>query len=276
MSPGDRPHLLRRTLESARNQRTPLLEILVVCLDADARAVAQAVAGDDTRVRILAARSVADGRRLGVRRARGGQVVLATAGDSYLPGAVQSALDAADGRAPVLLAAAGDPAGHADLAGSPELAGALRLGRVVWSQVPAAALADPDPDGAAAAVRALRGGCRVTDRTAYADVRASSPAPHSVRLDPLPGLPARIGSDEAVLAELPDLPAARAHAAAGAVGALRPYLEAAETADAPTWTALSSHAADLLQAAAECRDRVDVVPRAMALLAAAGRRQDLL
>ncbi|HET6166446.1 MAG TPA: hypothetical protein VFE07_06425, partial [Marmoricola sp.] len=49
---GSQPHLLRATLESARNQQTPLLDILVVCLDDDARRVAVAVAGDDTRVAI--------------------------------------------------------------------------------------------------------------------------------------------------------------------------------------------------------------------------------
>jgi CDP-glycerol glycerophosphotransferase (TagB/SpsB family) len=279
---GVEPHLLRSTLQSARQQRTPLLEVLVVCLDAEGRAVAEAVAGDDTRVRILAAPTVQAARRLGVRRSKGRRIALAAPGDVYPPGAVQAGLDvAADPAAPVLLARAGEPAGAGGLTRVPEVAEALRLGRVLvgrpmLSLLDEVLVEDGDPDGAPTAARLLREGFVLTGRAAYEDARGAPPPPHSPRIDPLPRLAARVARDRAALAVLDGVDGARAHFAAAAVTALRPFLEYAEAATAEQWSALSAHAGALLDEAGDRADLVAVVPRAMARIAADERRDDLL
>ena len=276
---GAEPHLLRRTLESARNPRTPALEILVVCLDEDARRTAEHAAGDDTRARILEATTVPQGRRLGVRRARGRRIVLAAPGDVYLPGAVAAVLDVdVDGTRPVVLATGDEPAGAADLARAPEVAASLRLGRVVLARPDGATLDDEDPDGPASAARLLRGGFVVTGRPAYEDVRAAPPPPFTVRVDPLPGLGSRLARDRAALAQLDDLPGARACAAVGALAALKPFLEYAEAAtpESGTWGELSEHVRTLCTDTGACIDRLDVVTRAMVRLAAGGRQDELV
>jgi CDP-glycerol glycerophosphotransferase (TagB/SpsB family) len=278
---GALPHLLRRTLESARNQQTPLLEVLVVCLDADARTTAVQVAGDDTRVQILDATTVPEARRVGVRRARAGHYLPAAPGDLYPPGAVTAALDAIDDAGPVVLATAGEPSGPADLARVPQVAGTLRLGRVLlpatsWRALSGTSAADHDPDGMVVAARALRQGFVLTAATTYDDGRAAPPPPHASRVDPLPGLGARTSRDRAVLGELADRPAAAAHAAAGALAALRPLLEVAEVASDEQWAELAAHADALLDAAGAAAEAVDVLPRAMARLAADGRRDELV
>ncbi|WP_457109020.1 CDP-glycerol glycerophosphotransferase family protein [Marmoricola sp. URHA0025 HA25] len=274
---GAAPHLLRRTLESARSQRTPALEVVVVCLDADARRTAQQAAGDDTRVRILEAGTVAAARRLGVRRARGRLLVLAAPGDTYLPGAVDAAIDlAARSSAVLVLGAAGDPAGPGDLARVPQVASDLRLGRLVLPHVDDAILDDADPDGVVTAAGLLRAGFAFTERRAYRDDRDAPPPPHSVRPDPLPGLDARIARDRAGLAALDGFDDARAHCAAGALAGLRPFLEVTEVSSAGQWASLSGHARALYAAAGQRVDRVDVIPRVMARLAADGRRDDLV
>jgi CDP-glycerol glycerophosphotransferase (TagB/SpsB family) len=274
---GTQPHLLRATLESARNQQTPLLEILVACVGAQATATATEVAGDDTRVRILEASSVLAARQLGVRRARGALLVLASPGDVYLPGAVAAALDLAGRSTTVLvLAAAGEQAGSANLGDMPGMAGDVRLGRLVLSHVDAGVLEDADPDGVPAAVSLLRAGFALTDRPSYRNDRDVPAPPHSARVDPLPGLGARIARDRAALHALEGLDSARSHFAAPALAALRPFLEAAEIATPEEWAALAGHAGDLWAVAGERRDVLDVVPRAMARLAALDRRDDLL
>jgi CDP-glycerol glycerophosphotransferase (TagB/SpsB family) len=272
---GAEPHLLRRTLESARNQRTPLLEIVVVCLDDDAHRTALAAAGEDTRVRILLAPDLPTARREAVRRARGRSLLLAAPGDVYLPGALTSAFDLIDGSSPVVLATAGDPAGRADLQRAPRVAACLRLGRVILATVGEDVLADEDPAGAGSAARALRPGFTLTAHPAYADARTEAPPPHSGRTDPLPGLPVRIARDRAALDALSDLDEARAWAAAGAIAALRPFLEVAEVATDEQWDSLSAHARELLAGAGDRVPEVDVLPRAMARLAADDRRDDL-
>jgi CDP-glycerol glycerophosphotransferase (TagB/SpsB family) len=273
---GAEPHLLRATLESARNQQTPALEIVVVCLDADARRTAEVVAGDDTRVRILDTPTPLGARRVGVRRAQGRRLILAAPGDVYLPGAVVAALEMVADPRPVLLAELGDRPGPTDLEQSPQIAGTLRLGRLVLLAVDAATLDGDDPDGMSSAARRLRDGFVVTARPAYEDVRGSGPPPHSVRVDPLPGLLSRIARDRAALEELQDADRARCYAAAGALSALRSFLEYAEIATPKAWAALSAHARDLVELAGERTALVDVVPRAMALLAAGDRRDELL
>lgn len=273
---GTEPHLLRRTLQSARNQRTPLLEIVVVCVDDEALRVAVQAAGDDTRVRILEARDVPAARRLGTRRADGRHVLLAGPGDVYLPGAVDAALELADGPGVVVLGVPGDPAGHTDLQHAPQVARSLRLGRLVLADVDVATLDDDDPDGMTSAARLLRASFAVTDRPAYVDGRADGPPPHAGRVDPLPRLDARVARDRAALAALGGHESATAHAAAGALAALRPFLEHAEVASPEQWEALSGHARALYAAAGEMVDRVDVVARAMARLAADGRPDELL
>ena len=271
------PHLLRRTLESARNQRTPALEVIVVCLDDDALHTAEQAAGDDTRVRILRATSLPQGRRLGVRRAHGSLLVLAAPGDVYLPGTVDAAVAlAARSSAVLVLGATGDPAGEADLTGAPQVAAALCLGRLVLPEVDDAILDDPDPDGGAAAGRLLRAGFAVTDTPFYRDDRGAPPPPHSVRSDPLPRLDARIRADRAALAALEGFADARAHAAAARLAGLRLFLEVAEVASAGQWAQLSAHARELRVAAGAHAGSADVVPRVMALLAADGRRDELL
>jgi len=274
---GEQPHLLRATLESARNQRTPLLEMIVVCTDTSDRRTALAAAGDDTRVRILGATSVVEARQLGVRRARGGLLVVAAPGDVYLPGAVDSALDLAGRSAAVLvLAADGEPGGPGDLTQVPRVAQAARLGRLVLPRTGAGILDDTDPDGVAAAARLLRTGFVLTDRPAYRDDRGRPAPPHGVRVDPLPGTAARVARDRAALDALEGLDAARSHFAASAMVQLRPFLEAAEVATGEDWAALSAHARELHDTAGAQDDVCDVVPRAMARLAALGRREDLL
>lgn len=268
------PHLLRRTLASLRNQQTPLLEILVVCVDPDARRIALSDAADDTRVRIVGAASVSDGRSVGVRRARGRRLVLATAGDVYLPGAVTAALGVADD-GPVVLAQAGDPSGPTTLERDPQVAASLRLGRLVLAEVDAATL-DDDAEGAASAARHLRDGFTLTAGPAYVDARSEPPPPHTPRADPLPGLAARVDGDLAVLGALDHAPAARSYAAAGALLGLRPFLEAAEVASPADWTVLAAHAERLWEVAGHRVDELDVVPRALVRLAALDRRDDLV
>jgi CDP-glycerol glycerophosphotransferase (TagB/SpsB family) len=272
---GAEAHLLRRTLESARNQRTPALEILVVCLDEDARRTAVHAAGGDTRARILDASTVPEGRRLGVRRARGKRIILAAPGDVYLPGAVVAAVDVDDTR-PVVLATGDEPGGVADLERVPEVAASLRLGRVVLDRPDGATLADEDPDGSASTARLLRGGFVVTGRPAYEDVRTAPPPPFTVRVDPLPGLGGRIARDRAALEQLDDLPEARACAAVGALAALKPFLEHAEVATPTSWGELSEHARALCTDAGARIDRLDVVTRAMVRLAVGGRQDELV
>ena len=277
---GTEPHLLRRTLTSARNQRTPELEILVACLDADARRTAEAVAGDDTRVRIIDATTVQAARRLGVRRARGRLLVLAAAGDVFGPGAVAAALELAGSADPVrliVLATAGDRSGPGDLDQAPAIAGTPRLGRLVLADVDADLLEDDgDPDGAPSAARLLRGGFVVSTEPVYEDARTLGPPPFSVRADPWPELAARVARDRAALAALEGFDGARSHLAAGSVVALRPFLEAAEVATPDTWTVLTAHLRELLDIAGERSGLVDVVPRAMARLAAEDRRADVV
>jgi CDP-glycerol glycerophosphotransferase (TagB/SpsB family) len=278
-APGTEPHLLRSTLQSARNQQTPELEIIVVCLDEQARRVAEAVAGDDTRVRILDAATVQAARRLGVRRGKGRLVVLAAPGDVYPLGAIVAALAVAADRL-VVLAQPADPPGPNDLEQAPSLAGTARLGRLVLADVDAEVLdvleEDGDADGVRTAARLLRQGFVVTDRPAYEDARSAGLPPFSVRADPLPRLGARIARDRAALAALEGLDQAGTHLAAGALAALRPFLEAGEAADADVWETLSGHARDLVGIAGDRLDVLDVVPRAMARLAADGRRDELV
>jgi CDP-glycerol glycerophosphotransferase (TagB/SpsB family) len=249
----------------------------VACVDVDGRRIAEQVAGDDTRVRILDAATVPAARRLGVRRARGRLLVLAAPGDVYLPGAVDAAVElAARSSAVLVLAAAGDPAGRGDLAAVPQLAGALSLGRLVLPRADEPLLDDADPDGIATAAELLRAGFATTGRPCYRDDRDADPAPHSVRVDPLPGLGARLERDRATLAALDGLDEARGHAAAGALAGLRKFLEVAEAMPAERWADLSTHAAALHAAAGHRVDALDVVPRAMARLAAEDRRGDLV
>jgi CDP-glycerol glycerophosphotransferase (TagB/SpsB family) len=275
---GSQPHLLRRTLESARNQDTPLLEILAVCLDDDARRSAQAAAGDDTRVRLLDAPDIPTARLVALRHARARHYLLAAPGDVYLPGAVTAAIGLLDDPWPVVLGVDAEPSGRLDLDRAPQVAACPRLGRIVLSKVDTATVDDVDPDGSSSAARLLRTDFTLTARPAYLDARGERPPPHTARADPLPGLAARIVRDRATLEELTvqDLVAARAWAATGAVGALRPFLEAAELATPEQWTALSAHAGELLTAAAGRTRDIEVLPRAMTRLAANGRRDDLL
>lgn len=249
----------------------------MVCLDAEARRTAEAVAGDDTRVRFLDAATVQAARLLGRRRARGRHLVFAAPGDVYRPGAVAAALAATgDGDLPVVLATAADPPGPGDLDRVPEVAATPALGRLVLTGVdPDDLAADGDPDGVPTAARLLRGGFVVTARPAYEDARRSGPPPHSVRVDPWPRLGARIARDRAALAGLERFGAARAHLAAGALAALRPFLESAEVAGADPWAAVSAHARHLVDVAGDRVVEADVVPRAMALLAAGERSADL-
>jgi CDP-glycerol glycerophosphotransferase (TagB/SpsB family) len=276
------PHLLRGTLQSARQQQTPMLEILVVCLDPEARAVAEAVAGDDTRVRLFDAPTVQAARRLGASRSKGARVALAAPGDVYPPGAVQAALQVtADPAVPVVLARVGEPGGAGGLTQVPVVAESLRLGRLLLERPLLATLDDAlaedgDLDGAPTAAALLRGGFVLGDRPAYQDARGTPPPPHSARRDPLPALGARVARDRAALAALDGFHEARAHFAASAVAALAPFLEAAEVALPDTWRALSVHARHLLDVADERAQLAPVLPRALARLAADDRREDLL
>jgi CDP-glycerol glycerophosphotransferase (TagB/SpsB family) len=272
---GEQPHLLRATLESARNQETPLLEILVTCLDDVAHEIAMTVAGDDTRVRISRAADVAAARLQAVRRAQGRRYLLAAPGDVYPPGAMAAALTLADGSWPVVLGMPGDPAGETDLVQAPQIAGCLRLGRILLPDLDTATCHDPDLEARSSAARRLRVGFRVTDRPAYADVRAHPAPPHSRRRDPLPGLDLRVAGDEATLEELQGHPLAQDHFAAGSLASLRPFLEAAEVATGEQWAVLSEHASMLWHRAGARVGDLDVVPRTMATLAASDRREDL-
>jgi CDP-glycerol glycerophosphotransferase (TagB/SpsB family) len=275
---GGQPHLLRRTLESARNQATPLLDVVVVCLDTESRQAADSVAGDDTRVRIFGAPDLLSGRRLGLRRARARHWVLAAPGDVYLPGALENAIPLLDDEQVVVLARPGEVPGRTNLEETPEVAGALRLGRLVLPGVDTVTLDDPDPDGMGSAARQLGGGFVLSQRPGYVDARLDGPPPHSPRVDPLPRLAARVAHDRAMLAVLraDAYPVAVSYAAAAAVTGLRPFLEHAEVADESTWNSLSRHAGELLDAAAEQAGEIDVLPRVVARLAAEGRRDDLL
>ena len=234
------------------------------------------MAGDDTRVRILDAPDVSRARRQAVRLAHGGHCLLAAPGDVYLPGAVVAALGLLEGPSPVVLGMTGDPAGSTDLAQAPPVARSLRLGRIVLPRSDAAAVEDEDPDGASSAARRLRAGFTVTGRPAYADARTDPPPPHTRRIDPLPQLDVRITRDRAALDALADLDRARTHGAAGALTGLRPFLEVAEVATPEQWTALSAHTADLWEQAGDRVTDLDVLPRALARLAADGRRDDLV
>lgn len=249
-----------------------------MCLDDEARRTAEAVAGDDTRVRIFDAPEVSTARLAGLRRARAQHHLLAAAGDVYLPGAVEAAIGLLGDPRPVVLGREGEPGGRTDLDESPQVAACLRLGRLVLPKVDPATVDDPDPDGASSAARLLRAGFTVTGRPAYLDAREAAPPPHAARRDPLPGLEARVRSDRAALAELAvqDLPAAHCHAAAGAVRSLQPFLEHAEVATPDQWAALSAHAAALLTAAADRVADVPVLPRVLARLAADDRRDDVV
>lgn len=277
LAAGGDPGRLHATLTSVRDQPSPAIEILVVGYDGGLE-LARSTAGDDTRVRFLAADDVAGARAAGLAKAKGEFVLVATAGDRYPANAIADLLPALLPGETLLLADTYDDAGPADLVVRPDLARFPYLGRLVLPRERAVALAasvpDADADAMPVALAALAAGFSSTPYPAWSDDRGPKPRLFTVRHDPLPGLAARVGADLASL--LATEGAARQQRALGALAVLRPFLESAEGADDATWSQLVEHARVLLAEAADQLESLDLVPRVLALLAAADKRAELV
>lgn len=278
LAAGGNPGRLRETLGSVRDQASPEIEIVVVGYDGGLP-VARDLAGDDTRTRFFGAASVAAARSLGVNRASGSLVLVASPGDVYLPGALADLVPALGTDEAVLLVSRIAAPGPADLSTDPGAAGAPYLGRLVVPRSRARAatgIGDDDADGFLTALSVLRDGFTVGPWPTYRSTREARPAPFRPVPNPLPELESHCARDRATLQALTDLPSARSARARGALLGLRPFLEVAEAATETQWRLLVEHAL-------ACRDLADgsdldgdVVSRAMALLAAADQRDAVL
>jgi CDP-glycerol glycerophosphotransferase (TagB/SpsB family) len=278
LAAGGDPGRLRATLDSVRDQPSPSIEILVLGRTHDL-AVLRAMAGEDTRVRFLTAGSVHAARQRGVRRARGGHVLLATPGDSYLPGVLAELATALDDESVLCLFGGRFRGRFFTLADRPLLAGAPYLGLLIlpraWA-TEAVATPDDDPDGMLTALRLLRRKTRLAGYMAYKSLRAEPPGPFTARIDPFPGLGGHVARDLATLDALADLPEARKYRAVGALKPLVPYLDAVETASEDDWAVLAVHAADLRDAAGDLLQQAGVRNRVLTHLAANGLRDELV
>lgn len=268
---------LNATLSSVRDQPSPEIEIVVVTFDGG-HDTALAAAGDDTRARFLRATDVAEARDLGVRRSAGSHVLIAGPGDLYPAGALADLVGVLAPSEVLLLSDGPTDPEPADLDTRPDVARSPYLGRLILPRPSAlrviARPPDPDPDGLRTALDVLARGFTPTPYAAWRDDRGPKPRLFSHRYDPLPHLGSRIAADLASL-DIGVVPV-RQQRALGALDTLRPFLESAEGADDPTWERLSAHAATLVAAGRDQLESLDIVPRALALLAADGRREDLV
>ncbi|RZI90979.1 MAG: glycosyltransferase family 2 protein, partial [Microbacterium sp.] len=267
LAAGGDPGRLHATLSSVRDQPSPAIELVVVTHDGGEPA-ARAAAGDDTRARFFRADSAATARTVGLQRSRGRFVLVATSGDVYPRGVLVELLDGL----------ADDDA--LQLTPGPLAYGTPYLGRFLLarSRLAAAVTAaqDPDPDGLLVGLQVLRGDVRVAGFPAYRDARADAPGPFVVRRDPFPDLAARVARDRASLAALADVDLPRAARARAALTGLRPFLDVADAASPEDWALLVQHAAALRALLDPRVPGDDVVSQALALLAADGRRDDVV
>lgn len=276
LAAGGDPGRLHVTLSSVRDQPSPAIEIVVVSYDGGTVAAHEAAA-DDTRARFFTAHGVAEARAVGLRRSAGTFALVATAGDAYPPGALADLLPALDPAETLFLSAGADDDGErADLRTRPTAARAPYLGRLVVARSRLRAGDAEDPDGMEIALDLLAAGFTATPFPAYRDARDTKPGPFAPRVDPLPGLPARVARDRATLDRLAGSEPAQDQRALGALDGLRDFLEAAEGADDATWSALVEHARSLRAEVPDQLDTLAVVPRVQALLTADDRRGDLV
>lgn len=277
-SGGDPGHL-HDTLVSLRHQPSPEIEFLVAGSGAHL-AAARAAAGDDTRARFVEAPGVPAALAAGLKRSRGRFVLVAAPGDRYPDGALADLLPVLVAGETLLLADQVEDGGPADLVLRPDLARLPYLGRLVTprEQILAALGSHhaPDPDGMPLALALIAAGVTVTPYRAHEDGRWNRPGPFVVQTNPLPRLAAQVERDRGTLAALVGADPAREQRALGALVRLQPFLEYAEAAGAADRQLLTAHTQSLLGLATDHLEDIDVVPRVLALLASAGRYDELV
>ena len=261
---------VRAAIDSARDQPTARLRILVVLVDEQLRPVAEAAAAGDWRVRVLAAPGAdpAAVRRLGAERARTPHVVfLPPRRQRLAPGALTALLG--DGVGADTVVAGGVAGGGEELA--KPLLGRLLVPRSTWLSTPD----DGEPAGQTSAVRLLARAPRLGRLDGSPRRRAAAPEALREGREPVAGLEARIVHDTEMLWLLPA--AERSRRAAGALTRdLPPFLLAVERCDDDQWTSLRDHASWLVETAGESLAEVPVEDRVLAWLGAADRRAELV
>ncbi|HEX4189387.1 MAG TPA: glycosyltransferase [Marmoricola sp.] len=272
---------MRDTLASVRNQASAELEIVVVCFDGGSEA-ARAAAQDDTRARFLDADSVSAARAVGVEHSKGDHVLVASPGDRYPDAAIADLVPTlADGETLWLndgldngTVVPGDLAGDLEL--RPDLARLPYLGRlVVPRERLLGAATDDDLDGMQTALAVLRYGCTMTPFRAYADARDAATGPPVPDSDPFDELPAAIERDRVTQLALADLPPAAEQRALGGLLGIEVFLTHAAVAGDEQWQQLGDHCRTLRDRAPGQLDSLPVTLRALALLAAEDRRDEV-
>lgn len=266
------------TLDAVRDQPLAHLEILLVVLDERLRPLAERSAREDWRARVVDGPHFVIGmaRQAGVRAARGRWLLCLSSGQVLLPGALEAWLVAERGGQRAVL---GGLQGWDDKAGvgwaSAPTLGRLLVPRSLWG----AAADDAEPAGQVAALSLLVDGHAVIDRIVLRDDSSGHSRPFKKMKNPMPELSRRVAADRSML-DLLDragLRAARQERARGALARDLPrFLLAVEHCDGAQWDLLSSHAADLLEAAGmEGRMALPVEDRLAAWLAAHHGHADL-
>ncbi len=266
------------TLDSARAQQVPRLEIVVVAMQDHLEALAERAEAEDRRVQVapMLGEDWAAARRFGAVAARGQWVLHLSSGQLLAPDALRTLLDARHGDRLVLGGLEGDPGPTEGGWARTPLLGRVLAPRGEWARV----VDDAEPDGQGAAVTLLVHGHHAVPAVTLTEHRHPH-GPEAVDqpvTDMADLVSARVAQDRSCLALLEgvDLHEARRQRAAGALARdLPPLLRTADRADDASWHLLVRHAEELLEAAGPLVVEVPVVDRVAAWLASRDRREVL-